>query len=106
MGKQRQRQVAAGAPQAAGSGSAQMRNHAAIALEKLGMMEAGPGLYAALKKEQKDNVKSNLVRALAVCDPKPPEHLKMIITMIGTGAQIERISAIRASFDVPMKHDP
>ncbi len=29
-------------------------------------------MYAALKKEQKDNVKSNLVRALAVCDPKPP----------------------------------
>jgi HEAT repeat protein len=87
------------------SGSAQMRNHVVIALEKLGMMEAGPAMYAALKKEQKDNVKSNLVRALAVCDPKPPEHSKMILTMIGTGAQIERISAIRAALDVPM-NDP
>jgi HEAT repeat protein len=85
------------------SGSAQMRNHATIALEKLGMMEAGPGLYAALKKEQKDNVKSNLCRALAVCDPEPPDHLKQILAMIASGSQIERCSAIRASFDVPMK---
>ena len=42
------------------------------------------------------------MRALAVCDPKPPEHAKVVIAMIGAGSQIERISAIRASLDVPM----
>jgi HEAT repeat protein len=84
------------------SGSAQMRNHVTIALEKLGMMEGGPAIYAALKKEQKDNVKSNLVRALAVCDSQPPEHMKMILGMISTGSQIERCSAIRATLDVKM----
>jgi hypothetical protein len=82
--------------------SAQLRNHVVISIEKLGMAEAGPGLHTSLKKEQKDRLKGNLVRALAVCDPKTPEHLKTIVAMITSGSQIERISAIRASFDVPM----
>jgi hypothetical protein len=84
------------------SGSIQIRNHATIALEKLGMMEAGPGLFAAAKKEQKANVKGNMIRALAVCDPKPQPHLEMITTMIASGPQVERLHAIRASLDVPI----
>src|SRR5262249_36020332 len=84
------------------SASMQIRNHATISLEKLGMMEAGPGLFLALKKEQKSNVKGNLARSLAVCDSKPPDHLNAIVALIGAGPQIERVSAIRASFDVPM----
>jgi HEAT repeat protein len=88
------------------SSSNQIRNHATVALEKLGMMEAGPALYATLKKEQKDHLRANLVRALAVCDPMPPDHMKIIIAMIGAGSQVERISAIRASFDVPIKKNP
>jgi hypothetical protein len=84
------------------SASMQIRNHSVIALEKLGMMEAGPALFEGLKKESKEALKGNLARALALCDPKPPDHTKAIIAMIGAGAQIERISAIRASLDVPM----
>lgn len=85
------------------SGSIQIRNHATIALEKLGMMEAGPGLYFAAKKEQKANVKGNMIRALAVCDPVPPDHLALIAGMIASGPQTERLAAIRASLDIPQK---
>jgi hypothetical protein len=84
------------------TGSAQLRNHVVIALEKLGMAEAGPGLMAALKKESKDRLRANLVRALAICDCKTADHMKAIVLMIGSGSQIERISAIRAAADVPM----
>jgi HEAT repeat protein len=82
------------------SKSAQIRNHVAISLEKLAMPEAGPHLRAALKAEQKDLVKGNLARALAVCDPKTPEHVKTIVSMIEAGGQKERIAAIRASLDL------
>lgn len=85
-----------------GTNAAQLRNHVVISIEKLAMAEAGPALYAALKKETKDRLRANLVRALAVCDPKTPDHLKSIVAMIGAGSQIERCSAIRATFDVPM----
>jgi HEAT repeats len=83
--------------------SAQLRNRAVIALERIGMAEAGPALLAALKREPKDNVKGHCIRALAACDPKTPAHAKAVIAMIGSGSQLERISAIRASFDVPFE---
>src|SRR5262249_46304685 len=51
------------------SKSAQIRNHVAKALEKIKMLESGPALLAALKHEQKDNVKASCIRALAICDP-------------------------------------
>jgi hypothetical protein len=69
------------------------------------MSEAGPALLAALKREAKDRLRANIVRALAVCDPRTPAHRKAILAMIGAGSQIERISAIRASLDVPMEAD-
>jgi hypothetical protein len=88
-----------------GTDSAQLRNHVIISLEKLAMSEAGPALLAALKREAKDRLRANIVRALAVCDPRTPAHRKAILAMIGAGSQIERISAIRASLDVPMEAD-
>jgi hypothetical protein len=82
------------------SNSVQIRNHVVVSLERLAMPEAAPAIRAALKSEQKDNVRANLVRALAICDPKTPEHLKVITAMIDAGTPKERIAAIRASFDV------
>jgi hypothetical protein len=82
--------------------SAQLRNRVVIALERIGMAEAGPALLGALKREQKDHVKGHCIRALAACDPKTPAHVKAVIVMIGSGSQLERISAIRASLDVPL----
>ena len=84
------------------SKSTQIRARVASSLERLAMPEAGPALLAALKREPKDNVKACCVRALAVCDPKTPAHVKAVVAMIGSGAQNERCAAIRASFDVPL----
>jgi HEAT repeat protein len=83
------------------SKSAQIRNHVAMALEKIRMLEAGPALLGALKREPKDNVKASCVRALAACDPKTPTHAKAVVAMIASGSsQIERIAAIRAACDL------
>jgi hypothetical protein len=84
------------------SRSAQIRGRVASALEQIAMAESGPALLAALNREPKDNVKASCVRALAACDPKTPAHAKAIVAMIPSGAQIERMAAIRASFGLPL----
>jgi HEAT repeats len=82
------------------SSSVQIRNHAVVSLEKLAMAECAPAIRNALKNETKDNVRANLVRALAISDPKTPQHVKIITSMIETGGPKERIGALRASLDL------
>ncbi len=85
------------------SKSSQVRAHAAVAVERLGQAESGPALAAALKRESKERVRSDLIRALAVCDPITPAYRKAVISAIGQGSQSERIAAIRAV--IPFRGD-
>jgi hypothetical protein len=78
-----------------------IRNRSVLALERLAMLEAGDPIRASLKSEALDQVRANLVRALAVCDGASPESAKVILGMIETGTPKDRVGAIRASFDIP-----
>jgi HEAT repeat protein len=79
-----------------------IRNNSAIAIERLGMLEASEPVRAALKSEINAHIRGNLVRTLAACDAQAPENVKIIIAMIENGTPKERVAAVRASFDMTL----
>ena len=71
----------------------QVRLHTAVALEGIGMVESVTHLEAALKREDKDRVRSHLLRALAGCcrDIAPLE--KAVQRALKSSSQVDRVTA-------------
>ncbi len=80
-----------------GASSGQIRLAVAKSLDRLGMPESAPSLFAALKKETRSGVRGGLVRALVTADANTPEFRKFIIGMIKGSTQGDAMHALRAA---------
>jgi hypothetical protein len=73
------------------SGDAQTRIYTAVALEGIGMKESTAALTAALKKENKDRVRSHLVRALFACSDDSKLRRGTVLGLIRSTSQLDQV---------------
>jgi HEAT repeat protein len=66
----------------------------AVALEGIGMEESMKHLLIAYKREQKDRVRSHLLRALAGCCTDPKRLEKIVIKGIKARPMVDRVTAL------------
>ncbi|MEQ8764625.1 MAG: HEAT repeat domain-containing protein [Planctomycetota bacterium] len=76
--------------------SADVRSHAAVAIEMIGAPESVKKVEARLKKEREIDVKKNLLRALGACGRGDDSVAKLLLKFAKRGESLIRINAILA----------
>lgn len=99
MGESRQDRFVPTLVQRLAARDAATRSHAAVALEKIGSMDASAPLFTALEKEKKADVRCNLLRALVSCADEDAlrEAAKIVLRR---GSRIDRIGGLWAASQV------